>query len=266
MPTHERRRYGPHPRHYVELHRPTDGRVPHHIFVFFHGGSWRTGAPNRYRFFGQRLARQGILSVMAAYRLYPEVRFPTFLHDAAAATTLAVQLGKEHGLGMEKVVIGGHSAGAHIAAMLALEPDFLRARGMSANALGGLVGMSGPYAADLTKYGRIAPVFRGAPETWMTRPTRLAARVTSAPPTLLLHGEKDRLVHPRNAEELKRVLEEKAIPVSLKRYPRLGHVDLMLACHQAFAWRGDVFTDLVAFLSDPTAQAAPARDAAEAAA
>ena len=55
------------------------------MVVFFYGGSWNRGDRAQYRFVGEALAARGIVTVIPDYRLYPEVRYPDFLKDNAAA-------------------------------------------------------------------------------------------------------------------------------------------------------------------------------------
>ena len=59
------------------------------MVVFFYGGSWTDGERGDYRFVGEAFASQGIVAVVADYRLYPEVRYPDFLSDSARAVAWA---------------------------------------------------------------------------------------------------------------------------------------------------------------------------------
>ncbi len=61
------------------------------VVVFFYGGSWKHGERAHYRFVGEALAARGIVTVIPDYRLYPEVRYPDFLKDNAAATAWALR-------------------------------------------------------------------------------------------------------------------------------------------------------------------------------
>ena len=64
------------------------------------------------------------MTVLPDYRLVPEVRFPAFVQDGAAATAwVAREIGRFGGDG-SRVVVSGHSAGAYIASMVSLAPTF----------------------------------------------------------------------------------------------------------------------------------------------
>jgi acetyl esterase/lipase len=106
--------YGPLPRQKLDLYRPVAPRADGKAVIFFYGGSWDSGSKADYLFVAQALASRGITTIIPDYRLYPEVRFPTFLEDAAQATRWAGDR-----VGLPKLFVMGHSAGAHIALMLA---------------------------------------------------------------------------------------------------------------------------------------------------
>jgi acetyl esterase/lipase len=79
--------YGPGPRQQLDVYQPARAapRDGWPVVVFFYGGSWNRGKRSEYAFVGEALASRGILTLVADYRLYPEVRYPDFLRDSAAA-------------------------------------------------------------------------------------------------------------------------------------------------------------------------------------
>lgn len=110
--------YRPGPRGRMDLYLPRQAQgAP--LVVFFYGGSWQEGDKAMYRFVGAALAARGCMVAIPDYRLYPQVRFPEFLEDCAAATAFARRLAPAAPL-----VLMGHSAGAYNAAMLALDAQF----------------------------------------------------------------------------------------------------------------------------------------------
>lgn len=92
-------------------------------WVFFYGGSWRSGKRADHRFVGQALASHGMLVRVADDRLYPEV--PLILQDAAAAVTHALEQAVHRGGNVCRVFVMVHSAGAYNAAMVSLDPRWL---------------------------------------------------------------------------------------------------------------------------------------------
>ena len=121
------------------------------MVVFFYGGNWNSGNRADYRFAGEALASKGCVAVLPDYRLYPEVRYPEFLADSALAVRWVFDnIGAAaFGGDSRNVFLMGHSAGAYNAAMLALNPAYLRAAGVEARRLRGLIGLAGPLLADL---------------------------------------------------------------------------------------------------------------------
>ena len=77
--------FGNHPRQKLDVYAPENAKnAP--VVVFFYGGSWNSGERVDYGFLGTALAAQGFITVLPDYRLVPDVRFPAFVEDGAAAT------------------------------------------------------------------------------------------------------------------------------------------------------------------------------------
>ena len=130
--------YGPLERHAYDLYEPANAGVDAPLILFVHGGSWMEGSKDIYRFLGTALGDAGYPVAVVNYRLSPGTVFPGFVEDAALAA--------DHFLkGDRPVVLMGHSAGAHIAALLAYDPRYMQAVGRSNCDFAGFVGISGPY-------------------------------------------------------------------------------------------------------------------------
>ena len=119
--------YGPDPRQRVDVYRPKPFTSEQALIVFFYGGSWNRGSRKDYAFIGEALASRGIVVVVADYRLYPQVQYPEFLKDSAAAVSWAVRACQDYGADPKKIYVMGHSAGAYNAAMIALDARWLSA-------------------------------------------------------------------------------------------------------------------------------------------
>lgn len=242
--------YGAGPRQKLDVYAPAAGGTDLPVIVFFYGGSWASGDKDDYGFMGDALASQGFLTVIPDYRIAPDV-FPSFLEDGAAAVAWAQGHVREHGGDARRVVLIGHSAGAYIAAMLALDTHYLREAGANLAAIRGMAGLAGPYdflpfdvAATQNAFGR-------APDAALTQPVHFAR--ADAPPLLLLWGHDDRTVGPKNIDGLERAMQAVGGRVETKRYAHIDHVGIMLAMSRVFRGRAPVLADVTAFARRVTA-------------
>ena len=232
--------YGPLPRQKLDLYPPETPRADGKAVIFFYGGSWDSGAKGDYLFVAQALASRGITTIIPDYRLYPEVRFPTFLEDAAQATRWAGDR-----VGLPKLFVMGHSAGAHIALMLAANTPYLAQAGVDRMKMAAVIGLSGPYDFLPLKSAKLIDIFGGA-----NRPEIEAITFAKAPlpPALLIHGTADTTVYPRNSENLAAAWRRAGAPVELKLYPEVGHIDMVAAFSDLLHKRATTREDVLAYI------------------
>lgn len=240
--------YGPHSRQRMDIYVPSDGgSAPKPVVFFIYGGSWANGAKETYSFVGDTLAARGFVTVIADYRLVPEVRFPVFIEDGALALRFVRDNIARSGGSPGAIHLMGHSAGAYNAMMLTLDRRYLAAVGMHAGDIRSTVGLSGPYDflpfdIDVTK-----EAFGNAHDPAQTQPINFARR--DVPPVFLATGSNDTTVLPRNSERLALALRRAgARSVSLKIYQGLGHASTATALSRILQWQAPVLDDVVAFL------------------
>jgi acetyl esterase/lipase len=217
------------------------------VIVFFYGGSWSSGTKEGYAFAGRALAARGFIVAIPDYRLVPEVRFPDFLKDGAAAVKWVRANAARFGGDPDLIVLAGHSAGAYNAAMLSLDPQWL---GQDRRAVRGFAGLAGPYDF-LPLDSTTRPAFGAAADLRATQPVNFAS--AGDPPTLLLVAGKDRLVLPRNAERLAQLLRQAGVRVETRTYAAVGHIGMVTALAKPLRGRAPVLDDLAAFARDVTA-------------
>lgn len=250
--------YGPLPRQRLDIYRPAgsapEGGWP--VAVFFYGGSWNRGERNEYGFVGAALASKGVLTLVADYRLYPEVRYPDFLADSAQALAWGLGNAAAQGGNPRRVFVMGHSAGAYNAAMLALDARWLGATGHAPRELAGFIGLAGPYDFLPMTNPDAQPVFFHPNYPPDTQPLAFAG--PASPRSFLAAGRSDALVDPeRNTEALAGRLSASGVPVVLRRYERANHVTLVGAFGLPLRWLAPVLDDVAAFVAD--APPVPAR-------
>ena len=237
--------YGDAARQRLDLYLPGAVVAPAPVVVFFYGGRWVAGSKTDYRFVGEALAARGFVVVIPDYRLYPEVRFPTFVEDGAAAVAWVRRNIGRFGGEPWQIHLMGHSAGAHIAALLALDRRYLAAAGVEPGTLESFVGLAGPYDFLPLTDATVKRIF-AADDLAATQPITFAEG--SAPRALLLHGGDDRTVLPRNSQHLAAALEAAGGRAQLRLYPDLDHVALVAALAAPLRWLAPVLDDVTGFL------------------
>ena len=231
------------PRGLLDLYAPAEvSAVPRPIIVFFYGGAWNSGSKDNYRFAGHALAAQGFLVAIPDYRLVPEVRFPGFLEDGAAAVRWVRANARRFGGDPDRIVLAGHSAGAYNAAMLALDPQWL---GDDRAAIRGFAGLAGPYDFLPLDTRVTKETFGAVPDLALTQPVHFASG--DDPPALLLAAGKDHLVFASNSVAMAMALSEAGAQVETRVYPDLGHVGIMGAVSTLFRGKAPVLADLADF-------------------
>ena len=246
--------YGPDPRQRLDIYVQDGLKAPAPVVVFYYGGGWDSGSKAMYRFVGGALAAKGFITVIPDYRLYPEVRYPTFLEDCALAFAWTAAHSHQWG-GSDTQMLMGHSAGAYNAAMLALDPAYLRAA-QSRLMPAATVGIAGPYDFLPLQSAELKTIF-GFPTAPETQPINHVDGRNA--PMLLLAGTKDKTVLPRNTQRLAARIKDAGGPVSSKLYPGIDHREIIGAMGQPFRFLAPTLPDSVAFLRGiASGQAQPA--------
>lgn len=172
----------------LDIYLP-EGRKDFPVLVWFHGGGLTGGEKAKGTApVAQFWAERGIAVVSANYRLSPKVNFPAYLQDAAAAVKWTKDHLAQYGGDVQKLFVGGHSAGAYMALMIGLNGQYLQEAGMSTKDLAGLVPVSGQTMTHFT-----VRVERGLDKNKVIAdeagPVHFAGKDT--PPMLLLMGDQD---------------------------------------------------------------------------
>lgn len=209
----------------LDIYAPRASTAASPVVVFFYGGGWVSGSRNMYRFIGATLAARGVMTVIPDYRLFPQVRFPAFMQDAAAAVAWTRANAARFGGDPNRLFLMGHSAGGQIAALLALDGSYLRADGMSPNEVCGVIGLAGPYDFLPLDTDTLKAIFGPEAERPRSQPINYVS--PQAPPMLLLAGQDDDTVDPGNTVRLAARLRNDGRPVDDMLYPGVGHKTLI---------------------------------------
>ncbi len=134
-------RYGPGPKETLDLFLPRG--AARGTFLFLHGGYWRSLDKDVHAFVAPPLTARGIAVAVANYDLCPQVKIATIVEETARAVAWLVREGPKHGAAASPLVVGGHSAGGHLAAMM-LARDWRR-DGFAACPVAGALSLSGVH-------------------------------------------------------------------------------------------------------------------------
>ncbi len=212
--------YGDLPEQTLDLYQPADGASNAPVLVFFHGGGWTEGSKADIKAAAASLAAAGMIVAVPNYRLYPQAVFPQFVEDCAAAVGHVWQMLNAMG-GRHALFIGGHSAGAFNAGMLAADEGYLAAAGVPAGAVAGYVLLSGPYNMSGSLPASYAAIFPAA--------TRASADANAfidgtEPPMLLMTVKADDVVNPLLTRQLAATVNAMGGRVTVATYPGSDHI------------------------------------------
>ena len=243
--------YASGPRHGLDVYQPAGTATKRPVAIFFYGGSWEEGAKADYRFVGAALANRGIVTIIPDYRVYPQVLFPAFLRDGAQAVRWAREHAAEFGGDPDRIMLIGHSAGAHIAAMLTLDKQWLADVGLdSRRDIKGMVGLAGPYDFLPIKSETLKKIFGPEAERAKTQPINFVDG--RAAPVLLAAGTGDTTVDPANSSRLAARIQARGGQATLKLYPGVGHTAIIGAFGAPLRLLAPSLTDTVAFIDSVT--------------
>lgn len=180
----------------LNVFAPKNSNALKDVLIFIHGGSWNSGKKSTYNFLGNRFARKGVITVIIDYPLSPTANYK----DMAIATAASVNWVKEniykYGGDPRKIFISGHSAGGHLAALVAISKDYFGGKN-SSNPLKGIILID---AAGLDMYSYLKEenlpesntyinTFTNNPANWKVA-SPLYQVHTGMPPVLIYTGGK----------------------------------------------------------------------------
>jgi acetyl esterase/lipase len=227
----------------IDREKVKNTQVP--VVVFFYGGGWSSGDKDDYRFAAEPFTSAGYIVVIPDYSKYPEFRYPRFIEDSAAAVAWVAKNIAQYGGNPERVFLVGHSAGAHIGAMLACNPKYLEQAGTTRDVIRGFAGLAGPYDF-VPREPKYVEVFKPAGgDASSAMPANYIDG--TQPPLLLLYGLEDKTVYYSNIESMQKKVEKRGGALEIKLYEKLDHVSLLTTLTIPFRGRATVAEDILSF-------------------
>jgi acetyl esterase/lipase len=226
--------YGSDPLQHLDIYQARNSSGPAPMLLFVHGGGWSIGDKSELSWLGAKLAEQGVLVAVANYRLSPAVQHPAHAQDVARAVAWLYRNGANYGGDPQRLYLGGHSAGAHLASLVALDGTFLTAEGLSPSVVRSVVGVSGA-GYDLDARYAASPLAQLFYAAFGKDPTRWALAAPlhyvdhAAPPFLLIHGLEDTQAPAAGAQNFAQALKKDGGQIRLELLPGLEHGTALLA-------------------------------------
>lgn len=226
-----------HPLQTLDLYLP-EGKPNAPVVFFVHGGAWRGGdkftkqARNNRGGFIDLCLSQGMGVVSVNYRLSPAVQHPAHVQDVAQAFAWVHAHAAQYGLDRDGIIVAGHSAGAHLVSLLALDSKYLQAVGLSTKAVKGVIAISGVYDIPaLFGYQQLV-----ADDIWGNTEGRvdasparkLVASTPDAPPFLVTFTEvNDMFGFDEQAKIFYSLLLAHDVPAQLADIPTRDHLNVV---------------------------------------
>lgn len=209
-------------KHKLDLFLP-EGKAGFPVVFFIHGGGWTSGDRKLYGSFGRVLARNGVGAAIVSYRLSPGVQHPGHIEDVARAFAWAHANIAKYGGRPDRIFVTGQSAGGHLAALLATDQRYLRAHGLTAAAVRGVMPISGVYRFPAGRFKRVLGDAPDAAES--ASPLRHVSG--KEPPFLILYADRDFPGCAGMSRALDSALRDKKVESRLVEVADRNHISIM---------------------------------------
>ena len=240
--------YGDNAVNKLDIYIPTNKPIKATI-VFFYGGCWGNCTSynkSDYLFVADTLSKQGYAVVIPDFRQYPDVKFNDIIQDAALAVKWSIEHIKEYGAEdgqHDQLFLMGHSSGAHIAAMLADNEQFL---GDQLSYVKGFIGLAGPYDFYPFTDDYMYDLFSAENDYFNALPINFING--NEPPHLIMHGLKDNTVFLHNPNNLAEKLRDNGIETTKVLLKKMSHAKILVSLSKPFRKKSLVLKHIVEFV------------------
>ena len=218
------------------------------VIIFFYGGNWDSGEKENYKFVAEALASAGHIVVIPNYRVYPDVLFPELMNDPALIAKWVKTNIHQYGGDANQVFLSGHSAGAHIAVMLAVNPEYLASVSLKPSDFVGVIGLAGPYDFLPLSSDRLKTIFGNNEQQSKSQPINFVDGKN--PPLLLAVGLKDSTVWPRNSYNLAKKINANDGKVKVVEFAEYGHIDMVAKLAKPLRGNGELLKSVTDFIKN----------------
>jgi acetyl esterase/lipase len=234
--------YGSEERQSLDIYEPDQPRANAPIIVFIYGGSWDSGNKGMYKFVAENFASNGYTTVVPDYRLYPEVKYPAFLEDTAAAIAEIDERYPDR-----SQILIGHSAGAYNVVLTTVDHKYLAAENIDAcETIAGTIGLAGPYGDPQLKKEPLITIF---PDKHGADDAPINHIDGPKPPLFLAIGDKDETVATQHGVALAERITARGGSVINKIYPDLTHTSIVKVLSRYFDDNSTLKADMLDFIA-----------------
>ena len=227
-------------KHKLDLYLPRD-RKNFPVLIFLHGGSWRTGDRSIYGALGDRFAREGIGVAIPSYRLMPGNPHPAQIEDVAAAFNWVFRNIAQRGGDPARIYLAGHSAGAHLAALLALDEKYLSKFDLPRSSIRGVIAMSGIY--DVGKLDTF--LVAGGDKGDRLDASPIAHAHSGAPRFTITYCQWDYFGLPKQARDFTLTLKKNFVGAELLYVPGENHISEVISLVKDHSLLADTILNIV---------------------
>jgi acetyl esterase/lipase len=217
------------------------------VIVFAHGGSWRWGQKDYHRTIGQQFAKSGIVFTTIDYRLYQDVRFPSFPQDVALSVQWVRENISKYGGDRNKIFLMGHSAGAHSVSLVGLDSTYLQELGGDLDWIKGVIPMACPFEFDPSKEFLYRDLFPRDLDATKLMPMGIELK-GDIPSFFIMQGGLDPIIRNELALEFASKVEKAGGRAQVKLYRTHGHFSLVRRTTSWHIWPSPLLKDVVSFI------------------
>ncbi|QDT91218.1 alpha/beta hydrolase [Gimesia algae] len=217
----------------LDIYAPPSGKN-HPVVIWVHGGAWKIGDKRGVDSKPSAFTQRGYLLVSINYRLHPQASYDQQAEDIAQAIHWIHAHATEYGGDPDELFLMGHSAGAHLVALVSTNPVYLKQQSLSLKSIKGTILLDGAgydIAEHMTTTGPTArkmysAVFSDDPQIWKAAsPVTYVRKNQSIPPFLILHVAR-RADSRKQSEAFARILQENKIKAEVIAAPGKTHLTI----------------------------------------
>lgn len=202
------------------------GTEPRPVFVFIHGGYWRTLSKHDSAFMAAMLAQHGIATAVVDYKLAPEVGLAEIVREVRAAISFLWHSGSRFGIDPDRIHVGGSSAGGHLTGAV-LSGGWHGAFDVPENVIKGAMPISGLF--------HLAPISRSFVQDWIKLDDETVKQLSPAEnlprigcPIVTAYAAGEPAGFKRQSTEYHRLWSQAGFPSTLMEIDNRNHFDVVL--------------------------------------